>query len=161
MRLNRICHAAPVARSVALAMMLVAVGIVPVGGKKHKERQFIYEGGTEQMPKGCEGNLEIGSTALTFRCASDSISATYSSISLMQYRSEISRLLKMNLAWKVKPKPKRSRQNQYFAVLYYEGGSTRAMVLDVTPEILQPYLAEIDLKSGKRVEVQSHEDYSQ
>ena len=91
-----------------------------------------------------------------------SISAPYSSNNVMQYRSDISRqVLKMNLGWKVKPKLKHSKQNRYFTVLYNEGGSARALVFDVTPQVMQPYLAEIDLKSGKRVEVQSHEEYYQ
>jgi len=161
MRLKRIRHADPVTRSLTLGIMLLALGTVDLRGKKRAETQFKYLGGTEQMPKGCEGNLELGSAALTFRCASGSISAPYSSISLMQYRSDISRLLKMNLAWKVKPTPKHSRQNRYFTVLYNDAGSTRAIVFDVTPQVIQPYFAEIDLKSGKRVEVQSHEEYYQ
>ena len=158
---NRIRHPDPLVRNLALAITMLALGTADVSGKKREETQFKYLGGTEQIPKGCEGNLELGSAALTFRCASGSISAPYSSISLMQYRSDISRLLKMNLAWKVKPTPKHSRQNRYFTVLYNDAGSTRAIVFDVTPQVIQPYFAEIDLKSGKRVEVQSHEEYYQ
>jgi hypothetical protein len=159
---NRIRHADHVARSLALAIMLLALGIVAASGKKRKETQFVYNGGTEQIEKGCEGNLELSSAALTFRCASGSISAPYTSISLMQYRADISeRVLKMNLVWKVKPTLKHSRQNKYLTILYKEGGSTRAVIFNVTPDVLQPYLAEIDLKSGKRVEVQGHEEYEQ
>jgi hypothetical protein len=159
---NRIRHPDPVACSLALAVMLLALATVDVSGKKRVETQFKYAGGTEQIQKGCEGNLELSSQALSFRCVSGSISAPYSSISLMQYRSDISRqVLKMNLGWKVKPALKRSKQNRYFTVLYSEGGSVRAVIFDVTPQVLQPYLAEIDLKSGKRVEVESHEDYEQ
>jgi hypothetical protein len=150
----------PIVRTLVLAVVLLALGTLDLRGKKHVETQFRYAGGTEQMQKGCEGNLELGSQALTFRCAGGSINAPYSAISLMQYRSNISRqVLKMNLGWKVKPTVKHSRQNRYFTVLYSEGGSARAIVFDVTPQVIQPYLAEIDLKSGKRVEVQSHEDY--
>ena len=158
---NRIRHPDPVARSLALAIMLLVLATV-VSGKKRVETQFKYAGGTEQIQKGCEANLELSSEALSFRCGSGSISAPYSSISLMQYRTNISRqVLKMNLGWKVKPTVKRSKQNRYFTVLYNEGGSVRAVVFDVPPKVLQPYLAEIDLKSGKRVEVQSHEEYEQ
>jgi hypothetical protein len=158
---NRSRYAHHVGHGFTLAIMLLALGIVAVSGKKRKETQFMYAGGTEQMQKGCEGNLELSSEALTFRCASGSISAPYSSISLMQYRSDISRqVLKMNLGWKVKPAVKHSKRNRYFTVLYSQGGSARAFVVDVTPEVIQPYLAEIDLKSGKRVEVQSHEEYA-
>ena len=158
---NRIRHADPVARNLALAMMVLAL-TVDVSGKKHEVTQFKYAGGTEQIQKGCEGNLELSSAAIGFRCMSGSISAPYSSISLMQYRTDISRqVMKMNLGWKVKPKLKHSKRNRYFTVLYHEGGSARAVVFDVTPQVMQPYFAEIDLKSGKRVEVQSHEEYYQ
>ena len=155
-------HADPVTRSLVLSIILLAFGIVNVSGKKREDTQFKYAGGTEQMQIGCEGHLELSSDALTFRCASGSISAPYSSISLMQYRTDISRqVLKMNLGWKVKPKLKHSKPNRYFTVVYHEGGSARAVVFDVSPQVIQPYLAEIDLKSGKRVEVQSHEEYYQ
>jgi len=161
-RKSRIRRADPIVRRLALTITLFALCTVDVSGKKREEPYFKYAGGTEQMQKGCQGNLELSSEALIFRCASDSISAPYSSISLMQYRTDISRrVLKMNLEWKVKPSVKHSRRNRYFTVLYREGGSTRAVVFDVNPQVIQPYLAEIDLKSGKRVEVQSHEEYSE
>src|SRR6516162_8992263 len=147
---NRIRHPDPLVRNLALAITMLALGTADVSGKKREETQFKYAGGTEQMQIGCEGNLELSSGALTFRCASDSISAPYSSISLMQYRTDISRqVMKMNLGWKVKPKLKHSKRNRYFTVLYHEGGSARAVVFDVTPQVMQPYFAEIDLKSGK------------
>jgi hypothetical protein len=150
------------AQILVLVIMLLTLVTVDGSGKKREGLYFKYAGGTEQIQQGCEGNLELTSEALTFRCASGSISALYSSISLMQYRSSISpQVLKMNLGWKVKPKVKRSKQNRYFTVLYNEGGSARAIIFDVTPQVMQPYLAEIDLKSGKRVEVQAHEDYDQ
>jgi hypothetical protein len=155
-------HAAPVIRSLLVTIILLAFGTGDVSGKKSIDTQFKYVEGTEQMQIGCEGNVELSSDALTFRCASGSISAPYSSISLMQYRTDISqRVLKMNLAWRVKPKLKHSKQNRYFTIVYHEGGSARAVVFDVTPQVMQPYFAEIDLKSGKRVEVQSHEEYYQ
>jgi hypothetical protein len=155
-------HADRVIRSLVVAIILLAFGTADVGGKRPIDTQFKYAGGTEQMQIGCEGNLELSSDALTFRCASGSISAPYSSISLMQYRTDISpQVLKMNLGWKVKPKLKHSKRNRYFTVVYHEGGSARAVVFDVTPQVIQPYFAEIDLKSGKRVEVQSHEEYYQ
>jgi hypothetical protein len=97
-RKSRIRHAGHVVPRLGLATMLLALGTVAVSGKKREETQFKYAGGTEQIEKGCEGNLELSSQALTFRCASGSISAPYTSISLMQYRSDISqRVLKMNL----------------------------------------------------------------
>ena len=145
-----------------LAIMLLALAAVDGNGKKKEELQFKYAGGTEQIQQGCLGNLELTSEALTFRCAGGSISAPYSSISLMQYRSDISRQVwKMKLGWKVRPTTKHGKRNRYFTVLYNQGGSARAIVFDVTPEAMRPYLAEIDIKAGKRVEVQAHEEYYQ
>jgi len=37
---------------------------------------------------------------------------------------------------------------------------TQVVVLRVDPLSMRPYLAEIELKSGKRVEVMPYEDYS-
>ena len=144
-----------------LAIMLL--GVAGVEGKQKKaEEHFKYAGGTERIQQGCKGNLELTSTALTFRCDTGWIAAPYSSIRLMQYRRDVSRqVLKMNLDWKVKPPGKHGKQNRYFTVLYSEGSGTRAIVLDVAPETMRPYLAEIDLKAGQRVEVQAHEEYSQ
>ena len=153
---------APQHRILMLAIMLLALAAVHGEARKAKESQLKYAGGTEQIQQGCPGNLELTSKALTFRCAGGSISAPYSSISLMQYRSDISRQVwKMKLAWKVKPTTKHGKRNRYFTVLYNQGSSARAIVLDVTPEAMRPYLAEIDIKAGKRVEVQAHEEYYQ
>jgi len=144
-----------------LAIMLPALAVAG-WGKKHEEPLFKYVGGTEQIQQGCKGNLELTSQALTFKCTDGSVSASYSSINLMQYRTNVSRqVLSMKLDWKVKPTGKHGKRNRFFTVLYNEAGTARAFVLDVAPETMQPYLAEIDLKAGKRVEVQSHEDYGQ
>jgi hypothetical protein len=145
-----------------LAIVLPACSAADGKEKKPEQEQFKYVGGTELIQEGCRGNLELTSSALTFRCSGASISASYSSISLMQYRSNISRqVMKMKIAWKVRPAAKHGKRNRYFTVLYNDGGSARAIVLDVTPAVMQPYLAEIDLKAGKRVEVQTHEEYYQ
>jgi len=126
--------------------------------------QFKYVGGTEKLVPHCEGNLELGSTALTFRCPEGSITILYDSISQMQYRPDVSKKIwKMKLKWKMRPDVDSpivsSKHNRYFTVLYGTKAATQAMVLDVTPEAMRPYLAEIDLKAGKRVEVRSFEDY--
>lgn len=126
--------------------------------------QFRYVGGTEKLAPRCEGNLELGSTALTFRCPEGSITIAYGSIGLMQYRPDVSKKIwRMKLKWKMRPDVDSpivsSKHNRYFTVLYEAQGATQAMILDVPPEAMRPYLAEIDLKAGKRVEVKSFEDY--
>lgn len=147
----------------ALAALLVATGSA-YSREKAVGSHFKYAGGTESPQQLCEGNLELGTTALTFKCPTGSITIPYASISLMQYRPDISRKVwKMKLKWKARPAMDAplmgSKRNRYFTVLYARDGKTHAIVLDVPPEAMRPYLAEIDLKAGKRVEVKSHEEY--
>ena len=132
------------------------------GEKKAEQPQFKYSGGTETISQGCQGHVELTSETLTFRCPGGSLTAPYTSISLLQYRANVSRqVLKMKLEWKVRPTGGGGKRNRYFTVVYNEGGANHAVVLEVAPEAMRPYLAEIDLKAGKRVEVQSHEEYDQ
>ena len=126
--------------------------------------QFKYAGGTESLSQGCEGNLEIGSEGLTFKCVGGSVSAPYASISLMQYRSDVSKKVrKMKVKWTVRPDYVTpligGRRNRFFTVVFRTGGAIRVVILRVQPEAMRPYLAEIDLRAEKRVEVESYEEY--
>ena len=126
--------------------------------------QFKYAAGTESLSQGCEGNLEIGSEGLTFKCVGGSVSAPYASISLMQYRSDVSKKVrKMKVKWTIRPEYEipllRNKRNRYFTVVFRTEDATRVVILRVQPEAMRPYLAEIDLKAQKRVEVQSYEEY--
>jgi len=128
------------------------------------EPQFKYAGGTENIFEGCEGNLEMSATELAFNCRGGFITIPYSSIAWMEYRQYPSRkVLRMKLKWKLRPAYViplfRSKRNRFFTVLFKADGATRAMVLKVSPEAMRPYLAEIDLKVGKRVDVQGYEAY--
>jgi len=145
----------------SLAALMIVVSWAYARHKpKPKGPQFKYAGGTESLPEACEGNLELGSTALTFKCSAGSIGIEYSSIKLMQYRPDVSRKIwKMKLKWKLKPTYGGGKRNRYFTVLYTEQEAPRVIVLEVPPEAMRPYLAEIDLKAGKRVEVKSFEEY--
>jgi hypothetical protein len=59
----------------------------------------------------------------------------------------------MKLAWKVKPAFTRAKDNSYLTLLYNEKGVTHAIILKVDPPAMRPYLAEIELKTGKSVQV--------
>ncbi len=143
----------------ALSALMIAVNSA-YSREKPKGPQFKYAGGTENLLEGCEGNLELGPSALTFKCSGGSIAVPYPSISLMQYRPDVSRQVrKMKLKWKVKPPYGGGKKNRYFTFLYDDQGKTLAVVLEVSPEVMRPYLAEIDLKTGKRVEVKAFEQY--
>ena len=83
----------------------------------------------------------------------------------MQYRSDVTKKVrKMKVRWKVDPPsgniilptPKR---NRFFTVIYRLERAPHVMVLEVDPLAMRPYLAELELRTDKRVEVQSWEQY--
>ena len=51
--------------------------------------------------------------------------------------------------------PWRKRKNKYFSVVFFKGGKLGAAVFRVKPRVMRPYLAELDLRSGMRVEMDS------
>lgn len=123
---------------------------------------FKYAGGTENLHEGCPGQLHLTDESMTFQCPEGSISAMYDSIHLMQYRPDISRQVrKLKLKWKVKPHGDGGKHNRYFTVVFTSAGRMHIMVLQVDPDEMRPYLAEIDLKSGKRVQVWELEIYDE
>lgn len=148
---------------IAIAPLLVLVHWA-FGTEKPEPLLFKYAGGTENLFEGCAGNLEVLPAVLTFKCEAGSVSVPYSSISLMQYRPDVSKKVwKMKPKWKVKPAyvvpVLGGKRNRFFTVLFSADGARRAVVLEVLPGVMRPYLAEIDLKSGKRVEVLGYEKY--
>lgn len=152
-----------VARSLVVMVILLGAGSFAPASNKHGATPFKYEAGTEKIPKSCHGLVEVGASALSFKCVGGSVSVPYSSIKLMQYRPNISRKIrKMKIKWEVSPGSSLSivggHKNKYFAVVYEEEGATRAIVLEVPPQTMRPYLAEIDVKAGKRVEVEETEE---
>jgi len=152
-------------RSLLVVLILLGAGSFAHAAKKHGAKPFKYEGGTEKIPRSCKGIVEVGESALTFKCSKASVSVPYASITLMQYRPNISKKIrKMNIKWEVNPGGGSlpfvgGHDNKYFAIVYEEQGETRAIVLDVPPETMRPYLAEIDVKAGKRIEVEETEEY--
>jgi len=145
---------------VALLLMAAAA----YGREKPSEPEFKYAAGTENLYEGCEGNLEVDATGMTFRCRAGSVNVPFASIARMEYRQDVSRkVLKTKLRWKIKPAYQApllgGRQNRFFTVVFTADGRPHAMVLRVAPEAMRPYLAEIDLRAGRRVEVQGYEDY--
>ena len=126
--------------------------------------QFKYAGGTEKLSEGCEGNLELNPQAMAFKCLGSAIEVPYSAITLMQYRSSISRKVRrMKVKWKVRPNDVSpilgAKKNRFFTVVYRVEGKPRIMILRVQPKVMRPYLAELDLRSEKRVEVEGYEEY--
>jgi hypothetical protein len=133
-----------------------------LGTEQGKEAIFQYAGGTEKIEIDCAGKLEVTTEGLIFKCPGASVDMPFSTITLMQFRPDISpQVRNLKLKWRTYPSiliP--GKQNRYFTVVCKKQGMTRVMVLRVDPLSMRPYLAEIELKSGKRVEVMPYEDYS-
>jgi hypothetical protein len=124
------------------------------------EPPFRYVGGTEMVERDCKGKLEVTSRSLVFACPSNPVQVPFSSITLMQFRSDLSwRVRHMKLKWKVWPGVGWGKTNRYLTIVFREEGVNHAIILRVKPEFMRPYLAEIELKSGKRVEVKGYEEY--
>jgi hypothetical protein len=146
-------------------VLALALTATPLSGREEAIRsQFKYAGGTESVSEGCEGNLELRPEFMTFTCRGGEISVPYSSITLMQYRSGISRRIRhLKVPWKVRPtifpQVVGGKKNRYFTVVYRLESHPRVLILRVHPDAMRPYLAELDLRSQRRVEVQSYEDY--
>ncbi len=149
-------------RGRALGFVLVALLLVSQGAAARDKLPFRYVGGTQGPSETCRGALETSSNELTFRCGAVAITVPYSSIILMQYRADVSRKVRrMKLRWSlVPPGGGGGAENRYFTLIYDDGSGGRAgLVLEVSSENMRPYLAEIDLYAGRRVDVQSHETY--
>jgi hypothetical protein len=153
----------PLPGAVVVLLLLLSIGSGDGrarGKQKLKGRTFKYAAGTENVPKGSTCSLELASESLTFKCFQSVVAVPYSSIKLMQYRSDVSQeVRRLKLKWHVMPARRRGKRNRYFTIEYGEGGQTQVIVFEVLPEVMQPYLAAIDLKAGKRVEVQGYENY--
>ncbi|MGH9407746.1 MAG: hypothetical protein ACRD3D_18140 [Terriglobia bacterium] len=148
-------------RNAHWAVLLLLLGVAPAFAHvRGTSPDFYYAGGTELFPSGCGGNLELSQVALTFRCSQGSVTIPYRSITLMQYRPQLSSEVRhLKLDWKIKPDGTHAKRNVLFTVVYKQGESTRALVLKVRPQNMRPYLAEIELDSRKRIQVWDYRGY--
>lgn len=123
-------------------------------GRTHdnKKSTFEYVAGTEPMPQDCEGKLEVTEKDLVFQCSGTSLSVPYDSITEMEFRPSVSkRIRKMKLPWVIKPSSSHSKHEGFFTVLFSDKGQTHAIILKVPNETMRPYLAEIDLRTGRAI----------
>jgi hypothetical protein len=154
----RICGAV-IATALGLGLWSSAAQSLTITSKG-QQPQFRYAGGTEDIPADCPGTLQLTNDSITYTCAQKPIAVPYRAIETMEYRDDvIRRVRKLKVKWQVVPPIGRARDNRYFTLVYRLSGVTHVMILDVTSDEMRPYLAEIDLKAGRRVDVQRHEDY--
>ena len=145
--------------------LLFIVAIPPgatFGVERAGEAIFQFAGGTEKIELECPGKLEVTTEGLDFKCPTGSVDMPFSGITLMQFRPDVSpRVRKLKVKWSTYPTILvAGKQNRYFTVVYKKQGITHVVVLRVDPSSMRPYLAEIELKSGIRVEVMPYGDYS-
>ena len=132
-----------------------------VASEQPKEPPFRYAAGTEMLVQDCAGELEVHSSELVFRCSIGSISVPFDSITRMQYRPDLSRYVRhLKVKWHVRPDFGSGKQNRYFTIVYKQNKIHHVIILKVAPHSMRPYLAEIELRTGKRVEVMPYEEYS-
>jgi len=145
-----------------LVFMLLVPWSAAFGIEPAREAIFQYAGGTEKIEIDCAGKLEVTPESLVFRCPGASVVMPFSTITLMEFRPDVSRRVrKLKLKWTTYPNALiAGKQNQYFTIVCKKQGATQVVVLKVDSLSMRPYLAEIELKSGKRVEVMPYEDYS-
>jgi len=153
------CGSCTKIRWITLAWIIAVAGLLQAREKALRPH-FKYVAGTEDMAYGCTGAVQLTTDTLIFRCEERTVAIPYASVSVMQYRPDVSKKIrKMNLNWKPALPHGGGKKNRFFTIVYNENGAAHAMILEVTPDAMRPYLAEIDLKSGKRVEVRGYESY--
>jgi len=145
-----------------LVFMMLVPSSAAFGIEPTREAVFQYAGGTEKIEIDCAGKLEVTLESLVFNCPGASLDMPFSMITLMQFRPDVSqRVRKLKLKWTTYPTILiAGKENRYFTVVCKNKGRTQVVVLRVDPLSMRPYLAEIEMKSGKRVEVMPYEDYS-
>lgn len=135
--------------SVAAFLLLVPAA----WGRSHPSPYFEYAAGTANLPKGCEGKLAIMQKVLVYRCDDVSLAVPYDSITHMEYRRRVSKeIRKMKLPWAIRPTSSRGKNKGFFTIIFSDKGKTRAIVLKVTDDTMRPYMAEIDLKTGRSID---------
>ena len=153
--------------AVVFALSLLPPTIIPnvfhrKKGQETQAPQFTYAGGTEDVAEGCVGVLQLTSNSMAYKCGGRTLMIPYKDIDVMEYRQNVSpSVWKMNPNWKVKPPEYhiKGKGNHFFTLVYRDSGATHILVLDVPVDQMNPYLAEIELKTDRRVDVQRHEDY--
>ena len=145
-----------------VVVILLMLAVPVRGNDQSAEAVFQYAGGSEKIEIDCAGKLEVTLDSLVFKCPGASVGIPFSTITLMQFRPDISqRVRKLKLKWSTYPNILiAGKQNRFFTVVSRKDGVNHVLVLRVDALSMRPYLAEIELRSGKRVEVVPYEDYS-
>jgi hypothetical protein len=143
--------------AVSVGLLMALFLLISSSDGKHKktadEPPFLYQAGTENIEKGCGGKLEVLKEGFAFHCPGGTFNISYSAITLMQYRPDLSdEVMAMKIPWAYPPVLARVNKNKYFTIVSNEQGKLRVVVLRVDEKNMRPYFAEIELQSGKSVQ---------
>jgi hypothetical protein len=145
---------------VGTLLALLFVASAASAREKKEKPPFQYAGGTEQIQRHAGDKLEVSSQGLVFKGSAVSLDIPFSTITSMEYRPDVNKQVRnLKLPWKVRPGRGGGHENRFFTIVYKQQGQTHVVVLRVEPLVMRPYLAEIELKSGKRVQVFGYEEY--
>ena len=144
-----------------LIVLFVVVSLNPVVAQT--KLGFQYVGGTWELKDRCHGQLQIETDRMAFKCKEQILGLPYESLVHMEYRPIPSNKIRdTRVRWQRKPPfaswfkiPWIRRENKYFSVVFTKKGVLGAVVFKVTSRVMLPYLAEIDLRSGKHVKMES------
>lgn len=148
-------------RILLLAIALLVLAGSAFGDQRTRDSIFRYAGGSENIDVDCAGRLEVRASSLAFSCPAGSLEMPFSAITLMQFRPDVSHRVRKIKLKKSATYPNSliaGRTNRYFTVVYKQDEVIHVVVLKTDPDTMRPYLAEIELKSGKRVEVVKPDD---
>lgn len=136
------------------ALLAAILLLVPyASAESSHDSVFKYVAGTEPIPKDCTGKLHVTEPALVFQCAGQSLSIPYRTITQMEFLPRVSeKIRKMKLPWVIRPTSAHGRHDGFFTVVYSSSGQAHAIIMRVRNEIMRPYMAEIDLRTGHPIE---------
>ena len=99
-----------------LVFMILIPSSAAFGIEPTKDAVFQYAGGTEKIEIDCAGKLEVTLESLVFKCPGGSVVMPFSTITLMQFRPDVSRRVrKLKLKWTTYPNILiAGKQNQVF-----------------------------------------------
>ncbi len=145
---------------------LMCLLLVSAPSHARNRRGFRYVAGTWDVKGSCKENIQLGRDSMSFRCKKKVFEISFSDIAFMEYRHAPSRKVRSaGVEWRrglpgrnhVRVVPFKKRKNRFFTVVYRKNGKLESAVFRVKPPVMRPYLAELDLRSGQRVEMESFE----
>jgi hypothetical protein len=158
---HRITKSMAISAGLLMALFMLAGSSYAKHKPSVEEPPFEYQAGTANIAKGCGGKLEVLKEGFAFHCPGGDLNIPYSTITLMQYRPDLSNeVMAMKIPWAYPPVLAKVNKNKYFTIVSNDQGKLSAVILRVDEKNMRPYFAEIELQSGKSVqEYRSYDEF--